>query len=738
LIKKEDFRKEVGNLSKLRRAPLKHDHIAPFLAVISIGEEFNILSELAAMDLQAFLEGGHTQFKVNPENLMAAMTGLASALKFLHGGMDLPRNTHSPADAANEEGPVVCFHMDLKPENVLIYPEVGYDVGIWKFNDFGISRIKGPSRKQRGGVTQRSPNNLQIPTILGDLKKSLSSRPDEPSRTNAKRHSGTWTAPEVHQSDEKVVGTESDIWSFMCIFVLVCALALGSEELEHVEATRGKTRDGKHDNAVNGDCFYWKLAEGLVLNPHVEAWVELLPHRQITHIRNNYLLPNCRSLILSGLAIEPQDRINAFELQQRLHEISNHQPKVHLKRIDASKPLPPDPKSPVLVPFGYAENDLSPQLSVNVELANDGADPSDLAAQLQILPHPHAIARDPPMLHVETTQRNNLALQNKMPNGILDYKGKGRAISPLPIPETNKSALTFDAETLDHEEDLYNDESSSHSNREFGSPGPSKRLLPTQSTGNFKAGLKRPGRAGTFPAVPTDPTPLKSHEKPQFSGRTPALQRVASQILPSFGGTSVLPKTPTRISSQASPLGIVDRDDVTKPGLSPRRVQTDPVRPLDRPTLQKGSISTPAVISNAVTPNGVLPDSKATVSRQRKSTSRPNSNRSSRSILPSIISETSGIPSANGVLEPITIFDLDLKNITRTIIPSSCNIVAFLSPENIYIYPIRGEEHACHALEPPQGCKWVSASIAGRWILGRAYSISKRHTVVSRLLILMA
>jgi hypothetical protein len=735
LIKKEDFQKEVGNLSKLRRAPLKHDHIAPFLAVISIGDQFNILSELATMDLQAFLEGGHSQFKMNPENLMAAMTGLASALKFLHGGMDLPRNTHSPADAANEEGPVVCFHMDLKPENVLIYPEVGYDVGIWKFSDFGISRIKGPSRKKREGVTQRSLNNLQVPTTLGDLKKSLSSRPDEPSHTNAKRHSGTWTAPEVHQSDEKVIGTEGDIWSFMCIFALVCALALGPEELERFEAKRGKTEKGKHDNAVNGDCFYWKLAERPVLNPHVVAWVEDLPHRQITHIRNNYLLPNCRSLILSGLAIEPQVRIKAFELQLRLHEISNHQPKLHLKRVDASKPLPPSPKSPVLVPFRYPEIDLLPKLSVNVELANDGADISNLVPQLQILPHPHAIPQDPPILHEETAQRNDLALQNKIPNGILDYKGKGRAISPPLIPETfpetNNSAPTFDAETLDHEEELYNDESSGRLNQEFGSPGPSKRLLSTQSTGNFKVGLKRPWRAGTFPAVPTDPTPRKSHVKSQFSGRTPALQRVAS-----FGDTSVLPKTPTTISSQASPLGVVNRDGGIKPGLSPRRVQTDPVPSVDRPALQKGSTSTPAVIPNAVTTNGVLPESKATASRQRKSTSRPNSNRSSRSNLPSLISETSGMPSANGVLEPITIFDRDLKNITRTIIPASCNIVAFLSPENIYIYPIGGD--ACHSLDPPQGCKWVSASIAGRWILGRAYSVSKMQTVVSRLLILIA
>jgi hypothetical protein len=92
------------------------------------------------------------------------------------------------------------------------------------------------------------------------------------------------------------------------------------------------------------------------------------------------------------------------------------------------------------------------------------------------------------------------------------------------------------------------------------------------------------------------------------------------------------------------------------------------------------------------------------------------------------------MPSANGVLEPITIFarDLKLKNITRTIVPPSCNIVAFLSPAYIYIYPIRGEQHACHTLEPPPGCKWVSGSISGSWIMGRACSVSKRYTVVSQ------
>lgn len=283
---------------------LKHENISVFISAISRGGEFNIFSELAEMDLQRFLDGEHSRFHVTPTSILDAVTRLAHGLAFLHRSIYL------------KEGPVSCLHLDIKPENILIFHTSEPGVGIWKFTDFGISRIKLRSEEQY------HPRKL---------KRSLCSSSSQASRTNAKRPSGTWQGPEVHSGDDsgkRVVGTESDVWSFVCILVHVFALMIGPEQLKTLTAIRGKTIEGMHYDSGNGDRFYWQLADGtMVLNPHVEKWANKLLFVHAPHLKSQYLLPNCHSIIFSGLVMVPKDRINASDLHQRLHSIFTNRQK---------------------------------------------------------------------------------------------------------------------------------------------------------------------------------------------------------------------------------------------------------------------------------------------------------------------------------------------------------------------------------------------------------------------------
>ncbi len=74
--------------------------------------------------------------------------------------------------------------------------------------------------------------------------------------------------------------------------------------------------------------------------------------------------------------------------------------------------------------------------------------------------------------------------------------------------------------------------------------------------------------------------------------------------------------------------------------------------------------------------------------------SLPNQESSFSSWISSLAKETPVIPGSHGV--SITSFcpPPGLKNIDQTLISTSCDIVIFLSPKTIYVYPIHGEKHA--------------------------------------------
>jgi len=305
----EDFRKEIENLGLLRNALSTHSRIAPFLATLTIGTDFHILSKIAAMDLNRFLYTDHTnstKFTVTLENMISEVRHLADAIHHLHDNIKI-----------QESGlRLSCCHMDLKPENILVYREGNAPVGIWKISDFGISSIKESVRHSEARPAKTN-NNLQVPNTFADLREKgyLTSRT---AKTNPKRGSGTWQAPEVHWNSGKISPQKNDIWSYGCIFVQVLARGLGGvKELVALDTERKRGDDGK---SYPDDCFYREVDGNHIINPHIEKWVSALPHQSRPRISPRFL-SNCSSLILLMLKIDPKDRLSAEEITSVLYKI---------------------------------------------------------------------------------------------------------------------------------------------------------------------------------------------------------------------------------------------------------------------------------------------------------------------------------------------------------------------------------------------------------------------------------
>lgn len=185
--------------------------------------QYDIFYELASFDLRNLFNGpldsehGYgTYRKENPGHfegiafwhLLQQAGCLADALNFLHDGSYHP-----------DEGKVCLAHNDLKPDNILVFHQPGYPVGIWKIADLGLSRIKSGTREdsvEQDGTSDMSQPSLQQPAARF-------------APTYAKRPPGAYTAPES-QKRMRVDPIQGDIWSFGCILSEILAFAIGGTQ----------------------------------------------------------------------------------------------------------------------------------------------------------------------------------------------------------------------------------------------------------------------------------------------------------------------------------------------------------------------------------------------------------------------------------------------------------------------------------------------------------------------------
>jgi serine/threonine protein kinase len=279
-------------------------NIVEFFGSVAIGSTtYSLFMPLAICDLKDFMM---KKFSTEPDGitekaaLIYSAHGLAGGLDYLHEGMM----------SGNDK--LVCYHMDLKPSNILIYldgarSEPRY---IWKISDFGMSRLK--VKRQDVGV--ESDNNFNS-WILSRRK------PQEPSAsgTENRRGEGTYLAPETIAATP-IINEKADVWSLGCVIsVLFAYLEEGGLGVDLFADKRVNLR-----SADGYDRFFirnWGWVLPFKAHPEVRAWHDRLIHQAK---RRNRKEGQAIEFILKYLENEvfkeQSKRCDAKKLKVKLHE----------------------------------------------------------------------------------------------------------------------------------------------------------------------------------------------------------------------------------------------------------------------------------------------------------------------------------------------------------------------------------------------------------------------------------
>ncbi|KAK7440161.1 serine/threonine protein kinase [Colletotrichum acutatum] len=219
---------------------------------------YSLFMPLAVCDLGAYMkkDGSNApKTAINRAGFIRSAIGLANGLKFLHQEMQTPGLDR-----------IVCYHMDLKPSNVLIFRESGNGDGagpryIWKLSDFGMSRVKirhHTSREEEKDIAKwfTKRRDMQQRTMSG---------------TQNRRGQGTYLPPESFR-EGKVMNTRSDVWSLGCILsVLFVYLEGGKRAIDNYETNRLKNRrgiDASYDVFFHVKLFGHTSVHSAVKNAH--------------------------------------------------------------------------------------------------------------------------------------------------------------------------------------------------------------------------------------------------------------------------------------------------------------------------------------------------------------------------------------------------------------------------------------------------------------------------------------
>ncbi|CAP98908.1 Pc22g16200 [Penicillium rubens Wisconsin 54-1255] len=245
---------EQGILKKILACDRTCPNIVDIYGSLSIGTNYSIFMPLAICDLSAHMkEDNRTRPYTTAEkaDIIHCARGLARGLEFLHNGM-----------RTAEGDRIVCYHMDLKPSNILVFLEnVGDKQGfVWKISDFGMSRLKLKSRREETDfdswfVRFQQPRDVSASATY-----------------NRRGDGGTYLGPES-LSPHRAMRTANDIWSLGCVLSIVFAyLEEGSSGVERYRERRRKHR------ASDGDRFFVtnSLFSRPRIHPEVTEWHEKL------------------------------------------------------------------------------------------------------------------------------------------------------------------------------------------------------------------------------------------------------------------------------------------------------------------------------------------------------------------------------------------------------------------------------------------------------------------------------
>lgn len=274
---------------------------------LAIGSStYSLFMPLAICDLKQYMATYHfmkPSTATERMEIIQNLHGVANGLDFLHTQM---RTT--------EGHRLVCYHMDLKPDNILIYSERSGEEKrqVWKISDFGMARVKYP---REFGDTDRA----------NDLRSWFARRPKQESQDNSasgtinRRGEGTYLAPESMASFP-IMKANSDVWSLGCVISVVFAyMEKGANGvMEYANDRADYVKSGGSDRFF---IHQRNMAPSQMSHPAVKRWHKDLVTRAAQRSRHEgdatrFIL----SFLENAVFREQPKRCNAELLKDRLFQ----------------------------------------------------------------------------------------------------------------------------------------------------------------------------------------------------------------------------------------------------------------------------------------------------------------------------------------------------------------------------------------------------------------------------------
>ncbi|ETS76166.1 hypothetical protein PFICI_11553 [Pestalotiopsis fici W106-1] len=320
----DDAKKEVDTLCRVKRTlpsevyriTLHHTIIeqdSRYLIVLPIADLGNLhqfLHAEAAVSSRTYNlapESFDERFRDLPDRgaplagaLAKECVAIADALKWLHAGFS---DDHASS--------VNLAHMDLKPDNILLFNIGDGPVGWWKLADFGISVIKKVSKD----------GNVENATM----------------HTRARRPTSTYQAPEIERAwddsgGQFKVGRKSDVWSFGAIFSEILTFTeTGPPGVDQFRDLRRGPYDSFYSESPRQSTHLSIQNHGknYQLRSEVTEWLQEL--RNSAGPERNYV--TCWAYCIESLLVaDPEARPDAEKMYANVLHVSQHIDQIIQKR----------------------------------------------------------------------------------------------------------------------------------------------------------------------------------------------------------------------------------------------------------------------------------------------------------------------------------------------------------------------------------------------------------------------
>ena len=217
--------------------------------------------------------------------LLKQVYGIADAVKHIHDLTIQKTPASSPGLVAPASGDrKTAWHHDLKPENLLLFLENCTDRGMIRISDWGSGKVS--EYRHTSSYHTRSPN-------------------------------GTVTYEPPEAVSDGGISRPYDLWSLGCIYLeLLIWATFGREEAEKFSGDRETTRGSTQTGSLRDDAFWKQVGKEKVLRSSVTARMQRLDEDPSALPFKEFL-----ECVRRMLEIEPNKRIKASELSERLYQI---------------------------------------------------------------------------------------------------------------------------------------------------------------------------------------------------------------------------------------------------------------------------------------------------------------------------------------------------------------------------------------------------------------------------------